>query len=130
MTSPGWDTNPSQVSYQQTLVLIYLPQKDGKLSWLRRKRRLHKYLNLGKAGNRTGDLVVGRQRSYQLRQPRPPHDEGNLSISKIRISEVVKHLQQTLLPVDETKTFQCDLFFIYLYNNNNSNNNNNNNNNN
>ena len=29
--SPGQDTNPSQVSSQQTLVLIYLPQKDGKL---------------------------------------------------------------------------------------------------
>ena len=29
---------------------------------------MHKYLNLGKAGNRTGNVVVGRQRSYQLRQ--------------------------------------------------------------
>ena len=31
---PGWDTNPSQVSSQQKLVLIYLPPKDGKLSSL------------------------------------------------------------------------------------------------
>ena len=31
---PGWDTNPSQVSSQQMLVLIYLPQKDRKLSQL------------------------------------------------------------------------------------------------
>ena len=61
-----------KVSSQQTLVLIYLPRKDGKLSWLRRERRLHKYSNLGKAGDRTGNLVVGRQRSYQLRQPCPP----------------------------------------------------------
>ena len=30
--SPGRDTNPSQVSSQQTLVLIYQPHKDGKLS--------------------------------------------------------------------------------------------------
>ena len=46
--SPGQDTNPSQVSSQQTLVFIYLPRKDGKPSWLRRKRRPHKDLNLGK----------------------------------------------------------------------------------
>ena len=30
--SPGWDTNPLQVSSHQMLVIIYLPQKDGKLS--------------------------------------------------------------------------------------------------
>ena len=66
MTSPGLDTNPSQVSSQQTLVLIYLPRKDGKLTWLRRKRRSRKYSNLGKAGYRSGDLVVERQRSYQV----------------------------------------------------------------
>ena len=71
--SPGQDTNPSLVSSQQTLVLIYLPRKDGKLSWLRRKRRLHKYSNLGKAEDQTGDLVARKQRSYQLCQPRPPN---------------------------------------------------------
>ena len=32
LTPPGQDTNPSQVSFQQMLVLIYLPLKDGKLS--------------------------------------------------------------------------------------------------
>ena len=48
LTPPGRDTNPSQVSSQQTLVFIYLPRKDGKPSWLRRKRRPHKDLNLGK----------------------------------------------------------------------------------
>ena len=37
-----WDTNPSQVMSQQTLVLIYRPLKDGKLSWLRRERKSHK----------------------------------------------------------------------------------------
>ena len=51
------------------LVLIYLPCKDGKLSWLRRKRgRRSKYSNPSTAGNQTGDLMVRRQRSYQLRQ--------------------------------------------------------------
>ena len=29
LTPSGWDTNPSQVSSQQMLVLIYLPRKDG-----------------------------------------------------------------------------------------------------
>ena len=33
MTPPGRDTNPSQVSSQQMLVLIFLPWKDGKLSY-------------------------------------------------------------------------------------------------
>ena len=42
LTPPGWDTNPSQVSSQQMMVLIYLPWKDGKLSWLRRERKSHK----------------------------------------------------------------------------------------
>ena len=28
----GRDTNPSQVSFQQTLLLIYLPRKNGELS--------------------------------------------------------------------------------------------------
>ena len=82
--SPGWDTNPLQVSSQQTLVLIYLPRKDGKLSWLRRKRRSHKFSNLGKAGDRTGDLVVGKQRSYQLRQPRPPKDAETWGHEELR----------------------------------------------
>ena len=56
LTPPGWDTNPSQVSSQQMLVLIYLPRKDGKLSWLRRKRRSHKYSNLGRARIELGTL--------------------------------------------------------------------------
>ena len=50
-------TSPSEpVSYQQMLLLIYLPRKDRKLSWYRRQRRSHKYSNLGKAGNWTEDL--------------------------------------------------------------------------
>ena len=32
LSPPGRDTNPSLVSSQQTLVLIYLPRKDGKPS--------------------------------------------------------------------------------------------------
>ena len=38
------------------LVLIYQPWKDGKLSWLRQKKRLHKYLNLGRARIKLGTL--------------------------------------------------------------------------
>ena len=38
--------NPSQISSQQTLVLIYLPRKDGKLSWLRRERKSHKSVQI------------------------------------------------------------------------------------
>ena len=52
-TNLKWDINPFQVSSQQTLVLIYLPRKDGKL---RRKRRSHKYSNLGKASIKPGTL--------------------------------------------------------------------------
>ena len=67
LTLHGRDTNPLQVSSQQTLVLIYLPRKHEKLSLLRRKRESHKYSNLGKHGDETGLRVVGKQRSYQLR---------------------------------------------------------------
>ena len=67
LTTSGRDTNPSPVSSQQML----LPWKDGKLSLLRQER-LHKCSILGRAGDWTGHLVVRRQRSYQLRQPRPP----------------------------------------------------------
>ena len=59
LTPPGWDTNPSQVSSQKTLILIYLLRKDGKLSWLRRKRKPHKYPNLDRA--RTQAFVVAKQ---------------------------------------------------------------------
>ena len=37
LTSPTGHTNPSQVSPQQTLVLIFLPRKDGKMSSYSRK---------------------------------------------------------------------------------------------
>ena len=42
LTLHGWDTNPPQVSSQQRLVLICLPRKDGKLSYLRRKSKANK----------------------------------------------------------------------------------------
>ena len=87
----GWDTNPSQVSSLQTLVLIYLPLKDGKLSWLRRNRRFHKYSNLGRVGDRTGDLVVERQRSYQLRQLYPPVKSRAYVIFCFRIKKANKN---------------------------------------
>ena len=47
----GRESNSSQVSSQQTLVLIYLPRKDGKLSWLRRERRSQKRSNLEPGSN-------------------------------------------------------------------------------
>ena len=87
MTPPGWDTNPLQVSSQQTLVLIYLPRKDGKLSWLRRKRKLQKYSNLDKAGDRTGDLVVGWQRSYQLCQPHHVSESSSLFLPSLQLPQ-------------------------------------------
>ena len=62
LTPPGQDTNPSQVSSQQTLVLIYLPGKEGKLNWLRWKRRSHKYSNFGRAGIELGTLWLPESR--------------------------------------------------------------------
>ena len=32
LTPPRWDTNPSQVGFQHTLVLIYPAGQDGKLN--------------------------------------------------------------------------------------------------
>ena len=53
---PGWDTNPSQVSSKQTLVLINLPRKDGKLCLRRKKIRSHKYSNHGWAESEAENL--------------------------------------------------------------------------
>ena len=58
LTPPGRDTSPSQVCSQQTLVLIYLPRKDEKLSWLRRKRRTHNDSNFGRAGIEPGTFWI------------------------------------------------------------------------
>lgn len=69
LTPPGRGTNPSQVSPEQTLVLIYQPRKDGKLSEFWQKRRSHKRSDLGRAGVRTQELIYRRQLSSQLRQP-------------------------------------------------------------
>ena len=53
------DINPSQVISQQMLVLIYLPWKDGKLSWLRQERMLHKSVQiLAELGIELGTLWV------------------------------------------------------------------------
>ena len=62
---PRRDSNPSQVSSQQTLVLIYLSE-GWKAELSSAKRRPHKCLNLDRAGNQTCNLVVVRLRSYQL----------------------------------------------------------------
>ena len=69
LTPPGRNTNPSQVSSQQMLVLIYLPRKDGKLSQLRRKGHTNSQIsgepvwNWGPCGLKAEIL--------QLRQPCP-----------------------------------------------------------
>ena len=47
-------------------MIVDLPQGDGKLRLFRQKRRSHKYLNLGKARDRTKDPVARKQRSYLL----------------------------------------------------------------
>ena len=65
-------TNPFQVSSQQTLELIYLPRKDGKQSYFRRRKKVTQRLKYRQSQDRTGDFVVERQRSYQLRQPCRP----------------------------------------------------------
>ena len=56
LTPPGWDTNPSQVSFQQTLVLRYLPQKDRKLSYLRWTRGRTNIPISGDPGSKLGTL--------------------------------------------------------------------------
>ena len=71
LTPPGWDTNPSQISSQQTLVLIYLSRKAELAQAGKKVTQISS--NLGRAADRTGDLVAGRQRSYQLHQPCPPN---------------------------------------------------------
>ena len=48
--------NPLQVSSQQKLVLIYRNLKDGKLSYLKHKRRSHRYANIGRARIKLGTL--------------------------------------------------------------------------
>ena len=54
------------------LVLIYLPQKDGRLSWLRQKRRSHKYSNLGRARIELGTLwLEGRDLTNYANHARP-----------------------------------------------------------
>ena len=62
-TPPGCDTNPSQVSFQQMMVLLFLtpelPQAEKMITERFKYRQ---------SSDRTGDHVVGRQRSYQLRQ--------------------------------------------------------------
>ena len=61
LTPPGWDTNPPQVSSQQILV----PTPEGWKAELAKagKKVAQISSNLGRAGDRTEDFVVGRQRS-------------------------------------------------------------------
>ena len=63
--------NPSQVSFQLMLVLIYLPRMDGKLSQRRQKKRLHDIFKYRQRQGLNWVLVVGKQRSYQLRKSQP-----------------------------------------------------------
>ena len=48
---------------------FYRPWKDGKLSELLRQKRFPKYSTLDQAGDWTGDLRIGRQRSYHYSNP-------------------------------------------------------------
>ena len=58
---PGQDTNPLQVSSQQTVVLIYLSRMDGKLSLALVEKKVHTYSNLDRATIELGILwSVGR----------------------------------------------------------------------
>ena len=75
LTPPGWDTNKSQVSYHQTLVLIYLPWKDRRLSYHRRKKRSHKYSNLGRARIKLGTLWL-ESRDLATAQTMPLFSQG------------------------------------------------------
>ena len=58
LTPPGWDTNSSQVSSQQTLVLINFTFPRRLESWvsLGRKRWSHKDSNTGRASIQLGNL--------------------------------------------------------------------------
>ena len=89
--SPWTGTNPSQVSSQQTLVLIYLPRKmESELAEAgKRVAQISSILCI--AEDRTGDLVVGRQRSYQLRQSRPPIFIRKLFLSHNSSSGLLPH---------------------------------------
>ena len=48
---------------------FYRLQKDGKLSDFQRERRSPKYSILDQAGDRTGNLRIGRAEILPLRQP-------------------------------------------------------------
>ena len=100
LTPHGWNTNLSQVNSQQMMVLIYLPriEKEGKLSQLRRlKIRSHNCSNLGRTGDRTGDPVIRRQRSYQLCQPCAPllRKQTATKLNRIyhRVSKILEVLE-------------------------------------
>ena len=75
MTPPGWDTNPSQVSSQQTLVLIYLPRRDGKPSWLRRERKWHKSVQTLAEGRGSNWEPCGRKAEILPTAPTTPRDK-------------------------------------------------------
>ena len=64
-------TIPFRGSSQQMLVLICCPRKDRNRSqlWQKKKKKSHEYWNLGRAWDRTRDLVFRMPRSYQVRQP-------------------------------------------------------------
>ena len=107
LTVPGWDTNPSRVSSQQTLVLIYLPGGDGKLSWLRRKRRLHKDSNLGRAGIKPGTFwLEGRDLTKHAHQPWSCETQNLLLLIEKLVTKTLDNRQQVyLILTDFSKAF-------------------------
>ena len=69
MIPPGRDTNPSQISSQQMLVLYLLSLNVGKPSLLWRKRRSHKESNLTRVAHQTWVFASEKQTFYFLHHP-------------------------------------------------------------
>ena len=109
LPSPGRVTNLSQVSSQQTLVLKYLPRKDGKLSWLRQKRRSHKIFKSRQSRDRTGVLVVRKQRSYNCTNHAPTFCRADWKLEIL--VEVI--LNSCVLEITTTNSlFYVTVFFL------------------
>ena len=88
LTPPGWDTNPMQVSSQQTLVLIYLPRKDGKAELALAGKKVAQIFKSRQSRGFNWGLGVGKQIFYHWTVPiLPPsctfiktHNHGKNSI--------------------------------------------------
>ena len=68
------------------LVLVYLPRKDGKLSWLRRKTRTHKFFKLCRDGIEMGTLWSERTAPIM-----PAHNTHTLETYYNILTVTIKH---------------------------------------